>query len=211
MGLGAGLSRKRVQACFLFCHAFCPSPAYTKAMIPVNSSLSATLQRALRAIELATEGMTEEQMNWHPPEKWSSTLILEHLHLAYSTTAQRIGKLLESGRPEVRKRTFRDRAGGFLVLKMGWIPGGRKAPERIVPRGMSSAEAASAIRGSLAEIDRAISECEQRFGSSRRVLDHAILGPLSAADWRTFHCVHTLHHMKQIRRLREQMNSAGKG
>jgi hypothetical protein len=36
------------------------------------------------------------------------------------------------------------------------------------------------------------------------VLDHLILGPLTAAQWRKFHWIHGRHHVKQILRLREQ-------
>jgi hypothetical protein len=36
-------------------------------------------------------------------------------------------------------------------------------------------------------------------------LDHPILGPLTGGQWRKFHLVHGLHHVKQIRRLRESL------
>ncbi|MGZ7099671.1 MAG: DUF1569 domain-containing protein [Candidatus Angelobacter sp.] len=35
-------------------------------------------------------------------------------------------------------------------------------------------------------------------------MDHPVLGPLTAAEWRKFHLVHGLHHVKQIRSLRER-------
>jgi hypothetical protein len=33
------------------------------------------------ALESATEGMSGEQMRWHPPGKWCATEVLEHLYL----------------------------------------------------------------------------------------------------------------------------------
>src|SRR2546423_14070053 len=68
-----------------------------------NSSLSPQLQRALHAIEAATAEMTEEQLTWHPEGKWSSTLILEHLSLAFSSTVRGMKRALEAGKPDVRK------------------------------------------------------------------------------------------------------------
>lgn len=62
----------------------------------------------------------------------------------------------------------------------------------------------------LAEIGRKISEmddvmtrCEEQFGTRRRLLDHPMLGPLTVAQWRKFHLVHGMHHVKQLRRPRE--------
>jgi hypothetical protein len=52
-------------------------------------------------------------------------------------------------------------------------------------------------------MDRCIALCEEKLGSRRKLLDHPILGPLTGAEWRKFHLVHGLHHVKQIRRLRE--------
>jgi hypothetical protein len=51
-------------------------------------------------------------------------------------------------------------------------------------------------------MDRILTECEAKFGKHAKVLDHPILGPFSIAQWRKFHLVHGLHHVKQIRRLR---------
>ena len=55
----------------------------------------------------------------------------------------------------------------------------------------------------IAEMDDMIARCEEKFGSSSKLLDHPILGPLTGAEWRKFHLVHGLHHVKQIRRLRQ--------
>jgi len=52
-------------------------------------------------------------------------------------------------------------------------------------------------------MDDMIARCEEKFGSSSKLLDHPILGPLTGAEWRKFHLVHGRHHVKQIRRLRQ--------
>jgi hypothetical protein len=52
-------------------------------------------------------------------------------------------------------------------------------------------------------MDSIIARCEEQLGSRCKLLDHPILGPLTASQWRKFHLVHGLHHVKQLRRLRE--------
>jgi DinB superfamily len=173
-----------------------------------EAKLSPPLQTALEAIDHATNGMTSEQMAWHPAEKWSAAGILEHLSLAYARTVDRMKSALQEGTPEVRRRTFREWAGGLIVLKLGQIPPGRKAPEALSPQGVSPDQALESARTNLAELDRTIDQCQERFGSSRNVLVHTILGPLSISEWRRFHSVHTLHHMRQINALRESMKAA---
>lgn len=168
------------------------------------ASLSPLLQRALHSIETTTSGMTDEEMVSHPQGKWSPAEILEHLSLAYSSTVSRMRDLLDKPQGlEVRHPSFRERMAAFLVIRLNYIPPGRKSPERIVPKGISPTEAQKAIRASLADIDQVISECEQRFGSHSFILNHPALGPLTVKEWRKFHCVHTLHHMRQIQRMRE--------
>ena len=171
-----------------------------------TTTLSPLLQTALDSIDQAIDGMSDEQLAWHPPEKWSSAEILEHLSLAYSRTADRMKSLLQKGQPEVRKRTFRERVGGLIVLKLERIPPGRKAPEALCPKGISPSEIKVSIRKNLVEMDRMITECEQRFGNRGDIMVHAVLGPLSVPEWRKFHCVHTRHHMRQVGALRERMS-----
>jgi uncharacterized protein DUF1569 len=52
-------------------------------------------------------------------------------------------------------------------------------------------------------MDAIIAQCEARFGPQVKLLDHPILGPLSATQFRKLHLVHGQHHLKQLRRLRE--------
>jgi hypothetical protein len=48
-------------------------------------------------------------------------------------------------------------------------------------------------------------QCEKNLGTHRKLLDHPILGPLTAAEWRKFHLIHGLHHIKQIRKLKANL------
>lgn len=169
------------------------------------ASLSPLLQRALHSIETTTAGMTDEEMLRHPEGKWSPTEILEHLSLAYSSTVSRMRDLLgKTQGVDVKRPNLRERMSAFLVIRLNYIPPGRKSPERIVPKGISPEEAHKAVRANLADIDHVISECEERFGSRSFIMAHPVLGPLTVKEWRKFHCVHTLHHMRQIQRMREK-------
>jgi hypothetical protein len=54
----------------------------------------------------------------------------------------------------------------------------------------------------ISAMDAVIAKAEERFGSQIPLVDHPILGPLRAAQWRKFHWVHGRHHLKQLERLR---------
>jgi hypothetical protein len=171
--------------------------------------LSPCFGSVLVAVRAAIEGMSDEQMAWHPEGKWSASEILEHLSLTYSRTAERIKPLLAENSPDVRHRNFKEWLGGITVLKLGKIPSGRKSPEAQVPKGMSPVEVRTYIEEQLFQLDQTLDQCEKRFGSKTRILVHHVLGPLSTSGYRRFHCVHTTHHMKQVRALRQKMKAVG--
>jgi hypothetical protein len=173
-----------------------------------DAKLSPVLQQAMDAIDNAIQGMSEEQMEWHPDGKWSSAGILEHLSLAYARTAERMRPVVGQEKLDVRRMAFKEWIGAFIVLKLGRIPPGRKAPEGLSPTGAGPCQVLAAIKQNLTGMDEVCKQCEARFGGNRAVLVHTILGPLSIPEWRRFHCVHTLHHMRQIHGLREKMQAA---
>ncbi|HEY6970627.1 MAG TPA: DinB family protein [Candidatus Angelobacter sp.] len=175
-------------------------------MAEAKVRLSPVLQSALESIDRSIDGMSDEQMMWHPEGKWSAAEILEHLSLAYSRTTERMTLTLQQGaQPQLPRRTMKEWVGGLIVLRLSRIPAGRKAPEALLPKGMSPQDVRSSIRKNLAALDRTIDGCEERFGGTRKVLVHAVLGPLSAREWRKFHRLHTLHHVGQIEELRAKM------
>jgi hypothetical protein len=50
----------------------------------------------------------------------------------------------------------------------------------------------------LVAMDATLADAERRFGVSVKLLDHPVLGPLSAKEWREFHRTHARHHLKQM-------------
>jgi hypothetical protein len=163
--------------------------------------MDAKLERLQRTLTDATAGMSDEEMNWHPEGKWCAAEVLEHLYLTYTGTIKGFEQAIQKGHPQMTAGTLRQRAGKWLVVGFGHMPEGRKAPPMVVPKGLPREKVREDIGAKIEEMDEIISRCENRIGG-KKVMEHLILGPLTAAEWRKFHLVHGLHHVKQIRRLR---------
>lgn len=161
------------------------------------------LENLKQALESAMAEMSTEQLSWHPAGKWCAAEVLEHLYLTFTGTTKGFERLLESGKSQATRASMRHRMRTFVVLGFGYLPTGREAPAMTRPKGLPAEKVRSEIAGKLAAMDAIITQCEARFGAGTRVLDHPVLGPLTAAQWRKFHCVHGRHHEKQILRLRE--------
>jgi len=71
------------------------------------------------------------------------------------------------------------------------------------PRGLPVEQVRNELGAKLAAMDTIIAQCEARFGRQLKLLDHPILGPLTATQWRKLHLVHGRHHQKQLLWLRE--------
>jgi hypothetical protein len=161
------------------------------------------LEKLRNALESAVEGMSKEQLNWHPPGKWCAAEVLEHLYLSYTGTIKGFEKVMTGGKTLATRASMKNRVQTFVVVGFGYLPEGRKAPSNTQPRGLAAEKVRSEIGEKIGAMDAVIAECERRFGRSVRLLDHPILGPLTATEWRKFHLVHGMHHRKQILKLRE--------
>jgi len=161
------------------------------------------LERLQNDIVSATADLTPEAWTWHPDGKWSSAEILEHLYLTYTGTIKGFERCVANGSPLARVPTLKDRFGAFVVLRCWHLPEGRVAPKPATPRGLPTEEVRGNILARIAEMDTIIDRAAQKFGRTVRLLDHPILGPLSANDWCIFHRIHGHHHVKQILRLRD--------
>jgi len=164
--------------------------------------MDSNIRQASQLIEDAVRGMTEEQLAWHQEGKWSTANILEHLSRAFHGTAKGLTRTLETGKPDCRAMTLKDRVQVLVVTGIGYFPRGRKSPQGVMPKGISAEEALNSIRKGLLDMDAVLAHCEEKFGASIKLLNHPVLGPLNLRQWRKFHYVHTRHHMKQVRALR---------
>jgi len=163
------------------------------------------LQRLHAAITSVTGGMTAEQLTRHPEGKWCVAEILEHLYYTYTGTVKGMQLCLETGKPQARAPTLKERLQILWVIEAGMFPEGRPAPERTRPRGLSADEVSRQIGPTIIAMDEVITQCESRFGNRTLIRDHPILGPLTCRQWRKFHWVHGRHHMEQIARRQPAM------
>ena len=163
--------------------------------------MDARLKKLQETLADAIASLSADELSWHPPEKWSAIEVLEHLYLTYSGTIRGFEKMAEAGKPLATSGKLSWRA--LVVVVLGHFPEGRQSPQQVKPRGLPQEQVVSDIGPALHRMDEAITRAEEAFGRSKKLLDHPILGPLTANQWRKFHLVHGQHHAKQLRRLRE--------
>ena len=142
-----------------------------------------------------------------PPLSWARVRqgsgrpaqVLEHLYLTYRQTNKGLAKCIEAGRALATKPKLRDSVRSFVVLDLNYFPTGRNAPERAMPKGMAADQVGGAILSEIKQMEIAFAECESKFGSKTKLMDHPVLGPLNPRQWRKFHWVHGRHHAQQVR------------
>ena len=166
------------------------------------------LERLRQAIASATSDMTAEELTRHPEGKWSAAEVLEHLYLTYTGTQKAFERCLKAGKPLAGVPTLKQRVAATAVTELGYFPKGRKSPDQVFPRGLSGEKMVAEIGPQIDAMDKIIAQCEERYGSRVRVLDHPTLGPLTARQWRKFHLAHGRHHVKQILARRRSGASA---
>ena len=157
------------------------------------------LERLRRELEETIAAASDRALSQAPEGKWNSAQILEHLLLTYKNTNYGLGKCQEKGAPLATSATLPHRLGRVVVVSFGYMPKGREAPLRARPQGLPPAEVRSTIFAEIDKMESGFAECERRFGARTKLMDHPILGPLTAKQWRKFHWVHGRHHARQIR------------
>jgi hypothetical protein len=156
----------------------------------------------LQQVRSKAERLTREFLpqDWHgaPEGKWCASQIFEHLMLAFTATTKGLLKVMQAGEPFCRDITWRDRAAKFYVVQLGIFPKGVQAPKHTLPNDDPQVDLLRRFNDALVAMDATLTDAERRFGKSIRVLDHPIVGPLTAQEWRRFHRVHAYHHFRQI-------------
>ena len=164
--------------------------------------MDSRLEKLQQVLSESLNGMSSEEMSRHPPGKWCATEVLEHLYLSYTGTVKGFERVAEAGKSLATAATWAQRLQTLIVVGLGYMPPGRKAPAVARPRGLPPEKVRTEIIAAIRQMDEIIARCEASFGSRDKLLDHPILGPLTAPQWRKLHLVHGLHHVKQIRTLR---------
>jgi len=165
--------------------------------------MDSRLDKLKKSLDSAVEGMSSEQWRWHPPGKWCAAEVLEHLYLSYTGTIKGFERIMTTGKPLASRASMAQRVRSLVVVGLGHMPAGTKAPAVAVPKGLAAETVLNEFGAKIEAMDVIIAQCETRFGRRVHVLDHPILGPLTAPQWRKLHVVHGRHHHKQLLRLRE--------
>jgi hypothetical protein len=166
------------------------------------SDMDFRLHELKRSLELATDGMSSEQLSWHPLGKWCAGEVLEHLYLTYTGTIKGFERVMTSGKPLASRATIEQRLRSLVVVGLGRMPSGLEAPAIVQPKGLPADKVRNEITAKLVAMDEIITQAEERFGPRVYLLNHPILGPLTARQWRKLHLVHGRHHLKQLVQLR---------
>src|ERR1700730_7175616 len=141
------------------------------------------LERLRQELEDAIGGASSSALAQAPVGKWNAAQILEHLLLTYKGTNRGLEKCLEQSTPLVTRAKLKHRVAALLVVNLGYVPAGRKAPERAMPRGMPLAAAHQAIPPDIQRMGLSQDDCERRFGAGTKIMDLPFLGPLTAGEW----------------------------
>lgn len=166
------------------------------------------LEKLKEDLESAVEGMSSEQLSWHIPGMWCAAEVLEHLYLSYTGTIKGFDLVVRRGKPLGTRASLTHRALCFVMVGLGHMPAGRKAPAVAEPKGLPVEKVRKEFGEKLAAMDAIIAHCEALYGRKVKMLDHPILGPLTAPQWRKVHAVHGRHHRKQLLQLRESATRA---
>ncbi len=110
--------------------------------------------------------------------KWCAAEVLEHLYLTYTGTIQGLERVMRKGKPLASRASMAHRALTFVVVGLGHLPAGRKAPAFVQPKGLPAEQARNEIGAKIVAMDAIIAQCEARFGRQVNLLDHPFLGPL---------------------------------
>lgn len=141
------------------------------------------------------------QGDWYkaPAGKWCPAQIVQHLAIGIDASSRAFDQ--RRGKPPMRRRprTVIELLGDFLMLRVGWIPSGLRAPEVTRPAERpDAATVAQLLRDGVARF-----QALERDLLPARALDlfvkHPRLGDLTLPEWLTFHVRHCAHHARQIR------------
>ena len=160
--------------------------------------MSPHLVKVRAQAEQLTSDLLPYEWHYSRDGQWSASLILEHLLLTFTATTKAMLKTMQAGEPSCREATLRDRAGRLYVLGLGQIPSGQQATKNVTPKQGLLGDNLRGFNDALVAMDATLTDAERRFGKKTRILDHPILGPLTAEEWRRFHRVHAEHHFRQI-------------
>jgi hypothetical protein len=140
--------------------------------------------------------------DWYraPVGKWNAAQIVDHLGLGLEWTAAGF-EARRARDPMVRRPlTLIQRAARVLIMQIGVIPSGFKAPSGSIPAPHASRAAAEAQLRQGFDHMREMARLLLPARAGDLFVKHPYLGDLSLPEWMDFHVRHARHHARQIRR-----------
>jgi hypothetical protein len=172
--------------------------------------MNSTIHQLQAEIVASVHALDAAQTQLRPPSrpaKWTIQQIVEHLLLTYSETENAIGSRLLKRTPTRTRSSVPQRVFQYAVTRCGYFPTGRPAPPFVTPQPtthpLSGEDLTEAANEHLTRLDLLFTEAEALFGPKIQCATHAVLGPLTIAQWRKFHLIHGKHHLKQIAAIRK--------
>lgn len=165
----------------------------------IYQSLDRTRNKLIEAISI----LNETEANFRPtPEKWSATLIVEHLAKTEANLVRVVKKLLGKAEAANAKSDGKINPPISFAETAEKIRGERlEAPAFIAPEGAASI--ADSLK-QLAESRRALLELRARIEAvdgSNAEYPHPFFGQFNLYQWLAFIGLHERHHLRQIREL----------
>jgi hypothetical protein len=99
-------------------------------------AVDSRLVKLRESLESAVDGMSSEQLRWHPPGKWCAAEVLEHLYLTYTGTIKGFERVLANGKPLSTRASVAQRVATFVVVGLHHLPAGRESPGVARPKGL---------------------------------------------------------------------------
>jgi hypothetical protein len=156
-----------------------------------------TIEEYHSRLNTYTESKFLEKIN---PEVWSPAEVYAHIIFANRLTVQNMQKAVEGQATEDNgKLPWKVR----LLLFTGRFPSGRKVPDVVAkrtPQFLTIADAREATESLRAELIN-IWKSHALWSPSQK-LKHPVLGLLNNKQWITFMKIHSIHHIKQLDRIR---------
>src|SRR5258706_3953558 len=121
--------------------------------------MDSCLEQLKKALESAVEGMSSEQLRWHPADKWCAAEVLEHLYLTYTGTIRGFEKVIESGKPLATRPSLTHRLRTFVAVGVRRPPAGRAAPANTPPERLAAGKVGSEGGGQNYAVEAGNSEC----------------------------------------------------
>ena len=169
----------------------------------VNSQFR-SLIRAIEQYENLLKEVSEETFTQNPPDGgWSYSETFSHIFQA------NLGCLIAVEKCFIGTGTLSEKRTGWgvwAILFLGRLPPGKfKAPERLASmvKKLSREEAANLIvkfRSRLTDLKNKVDKADKY-----QKIKHPRLGLLNARQWLRFIEIHTIHHTRQLKRIKNQL------